>query len=393
LVDFLNYIKNIVSKSKGLFSLGFATIISNGLGGIFWLYMSTLLGTEDYGKISYFISIAIIASTISLAGMSNTMIIYKAKGEKIQPVLYLIGIISPIITSIILFFVFLDELSISLYVIGYVMFTLVTSELIGLKLYVKYSKLILVQKGLFVTLALVFYHLMGFQGVIWGIAISFLPFFIIMFKTFKIEKIDFSILKNKYRFIVNSYLLDLTNAFNGSLDKIIIAPILGYVLLGNYQLGIQFIALLGIFPGIFYQYILPHDASGNSTKTIKKIMILISIVVSIGSLILSPFVIPVLFPNFTEVVEIIQIMSFSIVTSAIVSAYVSKYLGLTKSNIVIVGSGFYLVVQIPTLLILGELWGVNGAAFSVLIASGVHAAYFIIIDQIFKNQKKSNRKL
>ncbi len=393
MVDFLNYIKNIVSKSKGLFSLGFATIISNGLGGIFWLYMSTLLGTEDYGKISYFISIAIIASTISLAGMSNTMIIYKAKGEKIQPVLYLIGIISPIITSIILFFVFLDELSISLYVIGYVMFTLVTSELIGLKLYVKYSKLILVQKGLFVTLALVFYHLMGFQGVIWGIAISFLPFFIIMFKTFKIEKIDFSILKNKYRFIVNSYLLDLTNAFNGSLDKIIIAPILGYVLLGNYQLGIQFIALLGIFPGIFYQYILPHDASGNSTKTIKKIMILISIVVSIGSLILSPFVIPVLFPNFTEVVEIIQIMSFSIVTSAIVSAYVSKYLGLTKSNIVIVGSGFYLVVQIPTLLILGELWGVNGAAFSVLIASGVHAAYFIIIDQIFKNQKKSNRKL
>lgn len=136
----------------------------------------------------------------------------------------------------------------------------------------KYSKLILVQKGLFVTLALVFYHLIGFQGVIWGIAISFLPFVIIIFKTFKIEKIDFSILKNKYRFIVNSYLLDLANAFNGSLDKIIIAPILGYVLLGNYQLGIQFIALLGIFPGIFYQYILPYDTSGNSTKTIKKII-------------------------------------------------------------------------------------------------------------------------
>jgi len=392
LIDFLKYIKNIYAKSKGLFSLGFATIVSNGIGGLFWLYMASVLGTEDYGKVSYLISIAVIASTISLAGMSNTMIVYRAKGEKIQSVTYLIGTISPIVTSIVLFFIFLEDLSVSLYVIGYVMFTLVTSELIGLKLYVKYSKFIILQKILFVLLALGFYHLIGFQGLILGIAISFFPFAIIIIKTFKIEKIKFSILKNKYKFIVNSYLLDLTNAFNGSLDKIIIAPILGYVLLGNYQLGIQFIALLSIFPGIFYQYILPQDAGGSSTKIIKKIMILISILLSVGSIILSPLIIPLFFTSFTEVIEIIQIMSFSIVSSSIISAYVSKYLGLTKSKIVILGSGIYLVVQIPALIILGEYWGVNGAAFSVLIASIIHATYFVIIDQFLKIKENNNIK-
>lgn len=382
--------KELFEKSRGLFSLGFAAIVSNAVGGLFWLYMASSLGTEDYGKISYFISIAIIASTISLAGMSNTMVIFRAKGEKIQSAVYLIGIISPLVTSLILFFIFMEDIGVSLYVIGYVMFTLITSEIIGLKLYVKYSKLILIQKGLMVILAISLYHLIGFQGVIIGIAISFFPFTYIIFNTFKIEKINFSILKNKYKFIVNSYLLDLSNAFNGSLDKIIIAPILGFVLLGNYQLGLQFLALLSILPGIFYQYILPQDASGNSTASIKKIMILISIVIAIGSITLAPFIVPVLFPNFTEAIEVIQIMSVSIVSSTIISTYVSKYLGITKSRIVIIGSGIYLSVQISTLVILSEYWGVNGAAFSLVIASSVHAAYFPIVNHFFKSKKSES---
>lgn len=382
--DFFNYIKELYEKSKGLFSLGFATIISNGIGGLFWLYMASLLGTEDYGRVSYFISIAIITSTISLAGMSNTMVVFRAKGEKIQSAAYLIGLISSSISSIVLFFIFVGDVSVSIYVIGYVMFTLITSELIGLKLFTKYSKIILIQKGLLVTLAIGLYHLIGFQGVILGMAISFLPFTYIVFKSFKNEKFSIEILKTKYKFIVNSYLLDLANAFNGSLDKIIIAPILGFALLGNYQLGLQFMALLSILPGIFYQYILPQDSSGNSTSSIKKFMILISVVLGISSIMLSPFVVPVLFPNFTEAIEVIQIMSISIVSSTVISTYVSKYLGLTKSKVVIIGSGIYLAVQIPSLIIFGEIWGVNGAAFSLVIASIIHASYFVIIDRFYK---------
>lgn len=379
--------KELFEKSRGLFSLGFAAIIANGLGGLFWLYMASLLGTEEYGRLTYFISIAVIASTISLAGMSNTMIVFRAKGEKIQSTVYAIGIISPLITSLILFFIFLQDIGVSIYVIGYVTFTLVTAELIGLKSYIKYSKSILIQKILLVIFAIGFYYLIGFEGIILGIAVSFFPFTIMIFKAFKNEKINFIELKSKYKFIVNSYLLDLSNAFNGSLDKIIIAPILGFVLLGNYQLGLQFLALLSIIPGIFYQYILPQDSTGNSTKSIKKIMILISIVLAIGTIILSPFIIPKTFPNFTEAIVVIQIMSGSAVSSTIISTYVSKYLGLTKSKIVIIGSGLYLVVQIPTLIILSGYWGVNGAALSLVIASFTHAVYFMLVDHFFKMPK------
>ena len=197
-----------------------------------------------------------------------------------------------------------------------------------------------------------------------------------MMKTFKEIKIDYLILKGKYKFILNSFLLDVSNASSGSLDKIIIAPILGFALLGNYQLGLQFMGILTIIPGIFYQYILPQDASGNSTKKLKMMMVYISVVITILSIVLAPIIIPPLFPEFTETIEVIQIMSVSIISSTIISAYVSRYLGSTNSKIVIGGTGIGLVSLIPLLIILASTFGTNGAALAVVSSSIIHMTYF-----------------
>ena len=53
------------------------------------------------------------------------------------------------------------------------------------------------------------------------------------------------------------------------IDTIIIAPLLGFVMLGNYSLGLQFIAPMLIFSRFVYQYILSQDSSGNNTKNLK----------------------------------------------------------------------------------------------------------------------------
>ena len=371
-------------KFKDIASLGAATIITNAIGGIFWLYMASLLGTEQYGEVSYFISIGVIVSTISLVGMSNTVVIYGAKGIKLQSTVFFTGLISSSIGAIILFFVFINDFGTSLYVIGYVIFTLIAADLLGRKKYFKYSKILLIQKIILVGLAVGFYHLLGLHGVILGIAISFLPFVYVMLKMFKEMRIDYTIFRDKYKFVINSFLLDVSNASSGSLDKIIIAPILGFALLGNYQLGLQFMGILSIVPGIFYQYVLPQDATGSPTKNMKILMILISIALTAISILLSPIVIPQLFPEFTEAIEIIQIMSVSIIFSTIISAYVSKFLGLTKSKIVIIGTGVGLASLIPLLLILTEIYGVNGAAIAVVISSIIHTAYYVILDKIKK---------
>jgi len=381
--DIWNQLKNISSKFRDLSLYSVGTLVTNGIGGIFWLYMASLLGTEGYGEISYLISIAIMAGTISLAGMSNLLIVYGAKNIKIQSTIFLIGLISSGITASIVFFVINNDITISLYIIGYVIFTLVTAELIGQKLFSKYSKIIIIQKIMLVVFSIVLYHIIGLQGIMLGIAISFLLFIILMFKTFRKIKINFPILKSRYKFSINSFLLDISNAFNGSLDKIIIAPILGFSLLGNYQLGLQFIGLLYLIPGMLFSYALSHDASGNSTKLVKKMIIGISILFSVLSIILSPILLPILFPQFTEAIVVIQIMSVSIVPSAIASTYISKYLGSENSKIVIIGSAFYLSAQIISIIILGYMYGLNGVALSVVISAIVHVVYFIIIDKVY----------
>ena len=51
-------------------------------------------------------------------------------------------------------------------------------------------------------------------------------------KTFKEMKIDFSLLRPRLGFIINNYFLLLSSGFHGQIDKILIAPILGFTVLG-----------------------------------------------------------------------------------------------------------------------------------------------------------------
>lgn len=368
------------SRFKDLTSLGIASVIPSVIGGAFWFFMASSLGAEKYGEISYLISIGVITSTISLSGSANTLIVYLAKGEKIQSTVFFISITASLISAVVLF-LFVNNIEISIYVIGSVIFTLATSDLLGRKLYAEYAKYMITQKILLVGLALSMYYVIGFQGIILGIALSFFPYSFLLYKEFKKAKIDFSIIRKRSGFMVNSYVLDLTNAFNGSLDKILIAPIVGFALLGNYQLGVQFMAVLSIIPGIIYNYTLPHDSSGNPNIFLKKLTIIGSVVLAVLSVVLAPVVLPTLFPTYNESVQIIQIMSVSIIPATIVSMLVSKFLGSGNSKIVLIGSGIYLGSQIPTILLLGMMFGVNGAASSIVIANGVQAIYFILISR------------
>ena len=131
-----NVIKSLFSKFTGLTSLGFGNIVSAGISAIFWFYLASLLTADDYGQVSYFIAIASIASTISFLGAGNTIIVYTAKGEKIQSPIFFISIVSSIFTLIAVFIIF-SQIGLSLYILSFVIFMLSTSELLGKKLYRK----------------------------------------------------------------------------------------------------------------------------------------------------------------------------------------------------------------------------------------------------------------
>ena len=92
-----------LEKLKDLGSIGIADISASGISALFWFYLANLLGPEEYGELTFFISIASLTSTISLLGAVHTNMVYTAKKIQIQSTLYLITLSTGVISSIILF--------------------------------------------------------------------------------------------------------------------------------------------------------------------------------------------------------------------------------------------------------------------------------------------------
>jgi O-antigen/teichoic acid export membrane protein len=387
MADKLGKIKNIVTKFKGLTTIGFSNIVASAISGLFWFYIAKLLGTTHYGEVSYIIAISGIALTFSLFGSSNALLVFTAKGVKIQPPVYFISIVAIAIASTALYFIFYN-IGLCLLVIGNGSFGIVVTELLGLKLYKKYAQYFIIQRILMVFLAIFLYYIMGYNGIIIGIGLSYFPAFIRIYQVFRGgARIDFSLLRSRFRFMFTSYILDISRTFASTIDKIIVAPMLGFALLGNYQLGIQFLSVLTLFPSILYYYLLPHDASGNPNEKLKKIAIVISVGLAIPSIVLSPFVVPIIFPKFTEAIQVIQIVSLSIIPITITNMYIPKFLGNEKIRIVLIGSGIFVAIQIPTILLLGKIFGVNGVAVSYVLATTAEAIYLIITDRLYFKKK------
>jgi len=378
------------SEFADISSIGIANVVGSAISAIFWLFIASIMSAENYGEISYFIAIASVVSAIGMIGGDYVVTVYTAKKIRVQSSIFLISLINAGIAASVLFVIF-QYSSVSLYVIGYVIFNLAIAELLGRKSYKTYSKYFIIQKILLVGFSLPLFYAIGPQGVILGMALSFLPFINIIYQVFKNIKIDFTLLKPRLGFLLNNYGRDLAQTFSYQTDKIIVAPLFGFALLGNYYLGLQILAVLTLLPSVILQYILPQDATGKSNKKLKKIGVLISLGFAVIGFVVSPFIIPIFFPEFGEAVQIIQIVSLAIVPRTISAIFVSEFLGREKSKFVIIGSMIYLSIQIPSIFVLGEFLGIIGVAIALVLGE-VFQAIFLFVSSRFTLESNEMKK-
>ena len=190
------------------------------------------------------------------------------------------------------------NIGLSVYVLGAVIYNLASAELLGRKFYKKYSAYFILQKILFVIFSLVFYYIMGPEGVLLGIGFSFLIFIERIYNGFRNSKLDFPLLKTKFKFLANNFFLDLSWILDRQIDKLLIGPIFGFTILGNYYLAIQLLNMLAVFPEIVTKYTLPEDASGTNTKKIKLLTVLFSVILALLGIFILPEVAITLIPGF-----------------------------------------------------------------------------------------------
>ena len=377
-----NFKKKIIGQ-KDLASIGFANIVGSGISAIFWLYLASVIEPTEYGEIHYFIAIAAFAQIISLVGSSNVLTVYTAKKIKIQATLFFISLLLGVVSTIVIIMVFF-RFDVGLLVLGYVIFEMVNAVLLGRKAYTQYSKYFLTQKILMLVFGIGFYYLIGFDGILYGLVLSFVPYTVLIFREFKESRIDFSLLKSRKGFIANNYAMDISGRMGSSIDKLIVAPLLGFALLGNYSLALQFFIILYVIPTVIYKYLLPQDASGNLNNKLKQTAVLLSVVISVFGVILFPQIIPNFFPKFIEAIEAIQIMSIAIIPAMFSLLYTSKLLGLEKSKFVLISKIIATSSLIIGFIILGPIFGIIGLASVFVSVSIFEASFLFSINKIKK---------
>ena len=181
--------------------------------------------------------------------------------------------------------------------------------------------------------------------------------------------------------------MGIANISKNHIDKLIIPATLGFAILGNYALAMQFMSVILMLPNILFKYILPQDSTGQSNKKLKIYAIIISIIIAISAAIIFPVLIPALFPKYIDAIDAIQIMSFSIIPATIASIFSSELLGMEKSRYLLIGRIIVFIVITIGMLILGPIMGVSGVALSYLIANSSEAIFLGISNQMVKKDQ------
>ena len=370
-----------IKQIKGLRSIsqiGAATAGGNAIAAIFWIYIADLMGQEDYGELGYMLSIAGIASTISILGGQWTMSVYTAKGVRIESSLYFISIITSTVSAIILYFLF-ENVGMSVYVISIVIFNLFTAEILGKKRYKTYSKIFFLQKIILVTLAILLYYILGAEGVLLAYGISYLVFTSRIISALRNHEFNFGLLRQRFKFWMLNYIIQLSNSARAQIDILLIGPLFGFALVGNYFLGLQVLGLFLILPLIIFKYTLPQDSSGSSTKQIKIITVVTSIGFTLLGIFVAPEVIPLVLPEYADTVELIPLLSLAIIPRTVTTMLMSGFLGKENNMHLLVGNLIAFSIVILGILYLPEYFDIVGLAIAYVLSVTIQTIYLLIV--------------
>jgi O-antigen/teichoic acid export membrane protein len=382
---------NVKKKISEISTIGITDGAGAAIAALFWFYIAFELGPENYGELTFLISIATLVSGIALLGSNHTVLVLTGKKVDIHATIYMITMLANVVGAIIIFLLFFN-LGISLVVIGYSLFALATSDILGRKLYKSYLKYIITQKILLVVFGIGFYYLIGESGILIGIGLSYSHLIIRIIKSIKNSKINFNLIKEKKKFILNNWAITISGLVYGSIDKLVIGSFIGFGILGNYSLGLQFYSLLNLLPTMIVKYFIGQDISGIPNKKLKKIVVLISIGIAILGSTIGPTIISYVFPKFTESENIIQIISWTLVPATIQATYYfPKLWAAEKNNIILITTIIAASTQIIGILVLGTTFGAVGIAISMVLSNVMGLVFTATISKFYLKSNSINK--
>lgn len=373
---FFRALRDFRKTESGLVYTTLGTMGASLLGGLFWLVLASLLDVESYGLTNYYIALASVFSAVALLGLDATIITYMAKGEtqiwyQANSLILISGLSVTIVLS-------LFQWTSGVLALAMVFFMMALAEALGRKKYREYATLSIGQRVAQIALSLILYYFFGILGIVFGYFLGNLLFSYKYLRFIPNFSLKVNSVKEKRTFALHSYGFNLIRNFTMNLDKVVIAPIFGYYMLGLYQLGFQFFMFLSIIPLSLYYYLLPEESSGKNKKQIKYLGVGLAVLAGILSALAVPFIINKLFPTFAESIVVVQIMCLAVIPSTVAAILNASLLGRGRSSLVLIAGAIYMAFLIGGLLLLGQIFGVYGLAVTLVLAQTVQAGYLLI---------------
>ena len=373
-------VQRVLKGHPGLVHVTIGQVGAAALGAVFWFVLAGLLNPGDYGQINWLISIAMFASTFCVLGLGRTIVTYYPKEGSEEFVGGAVAIVLVASLAVGIAMGLLVEPLVGLLIVGLSLFSMTISYEFGRRRYRRYMWISLGAKLAVLPLAVVLYFILGFPGVLLSYAIPLLVFGLLSLRHVRSNP-GINEVRGKADFALKSFGVDITTGSTGLLDKILIGGFFGMAMLGFYQLAYQIFVLLSVLPGILFSYLLPEKSAGAKTKEVETLGILASVALAVSTVLLSPIIIPRVFPSFAESVPLIQIMSLGVIPFTIAVTRMSGLYAHEKPGAVLISYLFAIAAGIVGILTLGRIFGGVGLAVSAVLLQSTLAVSLIFFEK------------
>lgn len=266
--------------------------------GAFYLIFAVTLDPEIYGELSYLISIAGTVSIIARFGTPHNVVVYRSKeNHLLSNQLNVFAVITVGIASVILISI---DVYTALLCFTSTMFILNLQNLLGLKKYKKFLLFSVIRGGFVIILTVGLYFVLDIPGIILGLAIGNIITTLSFFKSLRFNIHSFDKLRSNFKVLLHNFGVDSSQSVINWIDKLLIVPLFGFVLVGLYQFNFQILLTLSILPTALHSFLLSERSSGKKQTKINRLTIFTSVVLVIVIIFISPNIIEQIFPKFIE---------------------------------------------------------------------------------------------
>lgn len=387
-IDTLILIKNGL-KNKDLMNVTLANFFFTIAGTVFWLFAANIVNPSIYGELSYYFSLSLLLGYIATMGLHTTVSTYYPKEQNAD----LIGA-SLLITTIAaltfsIFTTIITTIYVSLLMISTAIYVVATYILLGEQKYGLYSKAVIFSRIVQIMSSVLLFFVLDWPGVLLGYVLGYLSIGLFFINKIKIAN-PLPVLSDKLSFIKYAFVANALYMLNYHMDRIIIGTYFESSILGYYQLAIQAFRALAFIPVSIFQYLLPQKAAGSISKNVEVAGTILAAIMTVVTIALSPFVIPIIAPEYMQTIPLFQIMVIGLIPETLIMIKLAGAFGKERpfDAVKIYFVGF--LGEIVLLPILGLFYGIVGLGVATIIIrvfmllTVYHVQYNGINNKIFK---------